>query len=79
MNDITTLDAEGKDLQLHVDLCAQRYNLLEKRLNILELKVDRLSEEILKFRKSTTTTVVTAAATVVASVIGLIITIFMKL
>lgn len=78
MNDITTLEAEGKDLQLHVDLCAQRYNLLEKRLAILEAKFDKLAGDFEAGRKSMSMTIIGSAATIAAGLLGLITTILMK-
>lgn len=78
MNDIHTVEAERTNLDLHVDLCAQRYLLLEKRLGIVEVKVDGLSDSIRKSSSSISTVVLTAAATVVASVLGLITTILLK-
>ena len=78
MNDIHTVEAERTNLDLHVDLCAQRYLLLEKRLATVESKVDSLAESIKKSSSSVSTVVISSAATVVASVVGLIGTILMK-
>lgn len=78
MNDIHTVEAERTNLDLHVDLCAQRYLLLEKRLATVESKVDSLAESIKKSSSSVSTVVISSAATVVASVVGLIVTILMK-
>lgn len=78
MNDINTVEAEKSNLELHVDLCAQRYLLLEKRLGIVEAKVDALSQAIAKGQRSISTVVISSAATVTASVMGLIATILLK-
>jgi hypothetical protein len=78
MNDITTLNKEREDLSLHVDLCSQRYLMLEKRLNILEIKFDKLAGEIESARKGMGTTIIGATATLAAGLIGLITTILMK-
>jgi hypothetical protein len=77
--EITTIDAEKNDLTIHVDLCAQRYLLLEKRLHVLELKVDKINEDIVNGQKSLSTVIITSAGTVVVSIIGLITTIMLKL
>lgn len=77
-NDITTLPAEKDNLGLHVDLCAQRYLLLEKRLAVLEAKFDKLAQDFEHGRKSMATTIIGSAATVTAGMIGLITTILMK-
>lgn len=78
MNDINMTEQESKDLALHVDLCAQRYLLLEKRLHTLEIKVDQLAADIAKSSKSISTVIITSAGTVVASVMGLLVAIILK-
>jgi hypothetical protein len=78
MNDITTVEAERTNLDLHVDLCAQRYTLLEKRLNTVEVKVDNLGEQIQKSSSSVSAVIITSAATVVAGLLGLIATLIIK-
>lgn len=76
--EITTIDAEKTDLTIHVDLCAQRYLLLEKRLHILEVKVDKINEDIVKGQKSLSTVIISSTATIVVGLIGLITTILLK-
>lgn len=78
MSDIITIPQERDDLGLHVDLCAQRYLLLEKRLEIVEVKVDRLIETITKNNKQTTTMIITSVTTLLAGIAGLITTILLK-
>lgn len=78
MNDIHTLPAEKQNLELHVDLCAQRYLMLEKRLSVLEVKMDKLNDDVVKGQKSLSTVIITSATTIVAALIGLITTILMK-
>lgn len=72
MSDINTVDAERTNLDLHVDLCAQRYTLLEKRLETVEAKVDGLVAQIQKSSSSIATVVITSAGTVVVAVLGLL-------
>ena len=79
MNDIHTVEAERTNLDLHVDLCAQRYLLLEKRLGIVEAKVDSLSDSIKKSSSSISTVVITSAGTVVCGILGLIGVLLTKL
>jgi hypothetical protein len=78
MTEITTVEAERTNLDLHVDLCAQRYTLLEKRLGILEVKMDNIGTAIAKGQSSLSTVIITSSATVVASLLGVIVTILMK-
>lgn len=72
MTDINTVEAERTNLDLHVDLCAQRYLLLEKRLETVEAKVDSLAAQIQKSSSSIATVVITSAGTIVVSVLGLL-------
>lgn len=72
MTDITTVEAERTNLDLHVDLCAQRYAFLENRLNIVETKVDKLSEQIQKSSQSISTVIITSAGTVFCAILGLV-------
>jgi hypothetical protein len=78
MTDITTIEQESKDLDLHVQLCAQRYTLLERRLESLEIKVDGIAKEIADNKKSLAAIIIGSTATIVASVLGLVVTILMK-
>jgi hypothetical protein len=78
MNDIHTIDAEKTDLGTHVDLCAQRYLLLEKRLTILEVKVDKINEDIIKGQKSLSTVIISSAGTIVVALIGVLAAILVK-
>ena len=78
MTDITTIEQESKDLDLHVQLCAQRYSFLESRLESLHLRVEAIAKEITDNKKSLATIIITSTGTIVASVVGLLITILMK-
>lgn len=79
MSEINTVEAERTNLDLHVDLCAQRYTLLEKRLSTVEAKVDGLGAQIQKSSSSISAVIITSAATVVCSILGLVGVIFMKM
>jgi hypothetical protein len=78
MTDITTIEQESKDLDLHVQLCAQRYAFLESRLESLHVRVDAIAREIADNKKSLATIIITSATTIVASLMGVIVTILMK-
>jgi hypothetical protein len=78
MSDITTIEQESKDLDLHVQLCAQRYAFLESRLESLHVRVDAIAKEIADNKKSLATIIITSSGTIVASIVGLVITILMK-
>lgn len=78
MNDIFTIDAEKEDLSTHVDLCAQRYSLLEKRLTVLELKVDSIATAMSQGKDSLSKVIIGSTATIVSSLLGLVVTILLK-
>jgi len=75
---IATVDQESQDLDLHVQLCAQRYAELDSRLTSLEVKTDLILAEIRQNKTEMTKIMVGTAGTVIASVLALIVTILIK-
>ena len=45
---------ERENLEAHVDLCAERYRVLEEKLNRLETKVDGLTTAMSKIAEKQT-------------------------
>ena len=45
-------DIEKQSLEAHVELCAERYDKLETKLNSVEKKVEKLEEHIIAIRES---------------------------
>ena len=43
---VETTDIEKKSLEAHVELCAERYNALENRLDHVDAKISSLSDVI---------------------------------
>jgi len=43
---VETTDIEKKSLEAHVELCAERYNALENRLDHVDAKISSLSDMI---------------------------------
>jgi uncharacterized coiled-coil DUF342 family protein len=43
---VDTTDIEKKSLEAHVELCAERYNALETRLDHVDTKIDDLANMI---------------------------------
>jgi chromosome segregation ATPase len=41
-----TTDIEKKSLEAHVELCAERYRLLENKLETLDEKIENLSQSL---------------------------------
>lgn len=75
---IETTKLERENLEAHVDLCAQRYQILEGRLNSIETKVESIHKDIMAGNKSMSAVIITSAGTVVASLFGLIATLILK-
>lgn len=75
---IETTKLERENLEAHVDLCAQRYQILEHRLSVIETKVETIHQDIQKGNKSMANVIISSAATVVAGLLGLIVTLVLK-
>lgn len=73
-----TIEAERDNLEIHVDLCAQRYHSLEKRLDAIEEKVGSLQELIQKSHLNTVKVLVGTAGTVVAGILSILVVIYLK-
>jgi len=79
MSDLAEIsDIENESLPAHTAICAQRYKQLDLRLITLENKMDAVQKDILEGQKSLKTTIITSTASIVASLLGVIITILMK-
>ena len=69
-------DIEKQNLEAHVELCAQRYDALEKRLESVEGKLSSLQTTIESSHLSTIKVLIGSAGTVIVgmlSVIGVIL------
>ena len=47
---VDTTNIEKKSLEAHVELCAERYNALESRLDNVDAKISKLEEVICEVR-----------------------------
>ena len=72
------IDIEKTNLEAHVDLCAQRYDNLDKRLTSIEFKFDKLQELIEKSHNSMAKIIIGTAGTVVTGVLGVLIVMLQK-
>ena len=79
MSTSPTTQLEKESLEAHVDLCALRYGQLDQRLTALENKVDGIHEDILEGQKSMTKVIIGTAGTIIAGVLGIVVTILMKM
>ena len=69
---------EKENLEMHVELCALRYQQLELRLTNIETKVESLAGKISESSNSMSKVIIGATATIVAGLISTVITILMK-
>ena len=65
-------DIEKENLEAHVELCAQRYDALEKRLGTIETKVGALQVTIEKSHLNTIKVLIGTAGTVIVGVLSLL-------
>lgn len=72
-------DLEKENLEAHVDLCQQRYEQLEGRLDKIESKVEHIHLDIVNGNKSMIKVMIGAAGTVVAGLLSTIIVLLMNL
>lgn len=78
MSTIGTTKLERENLEAHVDLCAQRYQILEGRLSNIEVKVENIHTDVMKGNQSMSKVIITSAGTIVAGLLGLIATLIIK-
>ena len=71
---------ERENLEAHVDLCAERYRVLEDKLNRLDSKFDKVSnhlseltEDALKEKATTNRLILGAVGTIMAGLISTIV------
>jgi len=77
---------ERENLEAHVDLCAERYRVLEEKFTRLESKVDDLVDSVQKLADKATADKVSgnklvlgAAATVIAGLLSTIVLLLLNL
>lgn len=83
---ITQSRLERENLEAHVDLCAERYRVLEEKLIRLESKVDSLADTIAGMaekqqtdKASNNKLVIGAAATVIAGLLSTVVLLLLNL
>lgn len=72
-------DIEKENLEAHVELCAERYGQLEKRLSNIESKVATLQDTIEKSHLSTVKVLIGTAGTVIVGILSLLAVIITKM
>ena len=74
----STTDLEGTSLEAHVDLCAIRYEQLDKRLGSLEEKVGNIHKDITEGQKSMTKVLIGTAGTVIAGLLSTVLVVLLQ-
>lgn len=69
------IEIEKTNLEAHVDLCAQRYDSLDKRLTSIENKFEKLEQLIENGHSSMIKVIIGTAGTIITGVLGLIVVI----
>jgi hypothetical protein len=64
-------DIEKENLEAHVELCAARYDSLEKRLSTIEQKVSTLQDTIEKSHLSTIKVLIGTAGTIIVGILSM--------
>jgi tetrahydromethanopterin S-methyltransferase subunit G len=72
MTTIPTIDKEKNSLELHVDLCAERYRALDERLGNVENKLDMVIDRMDQVNAALGRTIIRASAPVIVAIITLI-------
>lgn len=72
-------DIEKENLEAHVELCAERYGQLNRRLTIIEEKVESILDELSSNNKNMQKVIIGATGTIIAGLLSTIITLIMKL
>lgn len=73
-----TTNLERESLEAHVDLCALRYQSLDRRLTTIESKVEEIHKDITEGQKSMTKVLIGTAGTIVAGLLSTIIVLLLN-
>lgn len=72
-------EIEKKNLEAHVEMCAFRYSHLEKRLTVIEEKVESIIDIMTNGNKSMQKVIIGATGTIIAGLLSTIVTLLLKL
>lgn len=73
-----TTEIEKQNLEAHVELCAQRYERIESRLDSIEVKVGGLQKCIEDSHANMTKILIGTAGTIVTAVASILVVILQK-
>lgn len=77
MSSLSSLEKES--LEAHVDLCALRYEQMDKRLTKVEEKLDTIADDMKAGQNSLSKVIIGAAGTIVAGLLSTIVVVLMQL
>lgn len=72
-------DIEKENLEAHVELCAQRYDALERRLSSVETKIVNLHDTIEKSHLNTIKVLIGTAGTIIVGILSMLGVVITKL
>jgi hypothetical protein len=75
----TSTQLEKESLEAHVDLCALRYEALDKRLTKVETVLETMREEMRAGNSSLIKVMIGAAGTIVAGLLSTIVVLIMNM
>lgn len=75
---VKAADIEKENLEAHVELCQQRYEVLERRLSAVEHKLADVHDEIQNGNKSLIKVLIGATGTIVAGLLSTIVVILIN-
>lgn len=78
MSDLATTSLEKESLEAHVDLCAIRYQNLDKRLTRVETSLENIHTDIKEGNASLIKVIVGAAGTITAGLLSTIIVLLVQ-
>lgn len=76
---MSTTDLEKTSLEAHVDLCAIRYEALDKRLTKVEEKLDEIADDMKAGQHSLSKVIIGAAGTIVAGLLSTIVVVLLQI
>jgi hypothetical protein len=71
-------DIEKENLEAHVELCQQRYEVLERRLGNVESKVQDIHEDLNKSHSSLIKVIIGTSGTIVAGLLSTLVVILIN-
>lgn len=75
---MSTTDLERTSLEAHVDLCAIRYEALDKRLGKVEETLEEIRDDMKQGQHSLSKVIIGAAGTIIAGCLSIVITLLMQ-